>query len=312
MRATTGKILCLFTAAGLVAGACGGDDSSATSASGSEWPETISYATLPTADATVVQQYEPFRAYMERCLDHPFELFTGTTYVAVVEAMRTGSVHVAKFGPFAYILAADRAGAEAFATGTADPDVTTYNSVVITLEKHGLTDLQDLRGQSIAFADPASASGHIFPRAMMIDAWGVTNAEFEDNVGDMKFVSGGESIVMSVLNEEVAAGALSSNFWDTQIENYSSHENFDQLTGLAESDPIPRAVEAYDSDLPEDLKERLSECFIDVVNQEELADFREESTYEAGYVPIDDSAYDVVRTAAENLDMSPEQLLEQD
>lgn len=317
MPATTRKTLIFLAGAALALTACaGGDTGAASTADGrSDWPDTISYATLPTADSRIAQQYEPFRDYMEQCLDHPFELFTGTTYVSVVEAMRTGNVHAAKLGPFAYILAVDRAGAEAFATGTSDPDVTTYNSLIITLRKHGFDSLDDLRGQSFTFADPASASGHIFPRAMMIDAWGVTNEEFESQLSDMKHVSGGESIVMSVLNEEVSAGALSSNFWTNQVEggtNYADHPNFEQLVVLQESDPIPRAVEAYKSDLPDNLKEQINKCFTDVVNQDELATFLEETGYSAGYVPINDSDYDVVRKTAESLDMGPEELLQQD
>ncbi|WP_165367675.1 phosphate/phosphite/phosphonate ABC transporter substrate-binding protein [Phytoactinopolyspora endophytica] len=302
----------------LALAACGddGDGTQASTDGGrSDWPETVSYATLPTADADVIARHEPFEAYMGECLDHPFELFTGSSYVAVVEAMRTDSVHVAKFGPFAYILAADRADAEAFATGTADPDDATYRSLIITLEGNGIDSADDLKGKSFAFADPASTSGHIIPRTMLIEEWGVTNDEFEEQLGDMIHVGGGEAIVSSVLNEEVAAGALSENFWVGQVEegdDYADHPNYDDLVVFRESDDLPRALEAYDANLPDDLKEQLEECFLDAIDHEELSEFFTEFGYDAGYVPAEDSTYDVIRDAADKLGMGPEELLNQD
>lgn len=307
----------LFGVAAIVLAACGDDGNTNESANGdrSDWPETISYATLPTADAEVVARHEPFETYMGECLDHSFELFTGSSYVAVVEAMRTDSVHVAKFGPFAYILAADRANAEAFATGTADADDPTYRSLIITLGKHGFESAEDLKGTSFAFADPASTSGHIIPRTMLIDEWGITNDEFEDQLGDMLHVSGGEAIITSVLNEEVTAGALSENFWINQVQGsdeYTGHDNYDDLVVFRESEDLPRAVEAYRADLADSLKEQLNQCFLDAINQEELADFFTEYGYDAGYVPAEDASYDVIRDAAEKLGMSPEDLLNQE
>jgi phosphonate transport system substrate-binding protein len=281
--------------------------------SASEWPDTISYGVLPTSDeANLAATYEPFETYMAACLDHPFELFTGTNYTAMIEAMRGGNIHLSKFGAFSYIIAAERAGADALVQPLADPDDEFYTSMVIALESSGFDSLEDLEGQPFAWVDATSTSGHLFPRAMMLQELGLDNDEIEGWLGEVVESGGHDASIVSVLNGDVAAAPISSNAWVLQIEqegDLSDHENFDQLYILAETEDIPRTVEAVAPDLPDDLRAALLECFTGAAADPSLADFLDEINAPAGYYPVDDSAYDVVRNTADALGMSPDDLL---
>lgn len=233
-----------------------GDDADADDGN-DEWPDTITYGLLPTSDeAALATTYEPFETYMAACLDHPFELFAGTNYTAMIEAMRGGNIHVGKFGAFSYILAAERANAEALVQPLADADDAFYTSMFVALESSGFSSLADLEGEPLAFVDAASTSGHLFPRAMMIDELGITNDEVEDWLGNVVFSGGHDASILSVLNEDVAAAPISSNAWVLQVESgeaseYAEHENFDDLVIFAETEDIPRTVEAAQGDLPD-------------------------------------------------------------
>lgn len=281
-----------------------------------EWPETVTYGLLPTSDeAGLATTYEPFEAYMSACLDHPFELFAGTNYTAMIEAMRGDNIHVGKFGAFSYILAAERANAEALVQPLADANDAFYTSMFVALESSGFSSLTDLEGEPLAFVDAASTSGHLFPRAMMIDELGITNDEVEDWLGSVVFSGGHDASILSVLNEDVAAAPISSNAWVLQVESgdaseYAEHENFDELFILAETEDIPRTVEAAHGDLPEDLKDALEGCFTGAADDASLVDFLAEINAPVGYYLVGDSAYDVVRDTAAALGMSPEELLE--
>jgi phosphonate transport system substrate-binding protein len=253
------------------AGDAGGDGNG-------EWPETVTYGVLPTSDeVNLASLYTPFEDYMQACLDHPFELFTGTNYTAMIEAMRTGNIHMSKFGPFAYILAAERAGADALVQPLDDADEPFYTAQIVTLESYGFESLDDLEGEPFAFVDAASTSGHLFPRAMMVDELGISNDDVESWLGEVVFSGGHDASILSVLNGDVAASAISSNAWVLQVEGgqFDDHANIDDLVILAETDDIPRTVEAVQGDLPQDLQDALEACFVAAIDEPDLEVFFE-------------------------------------
>lgn len=332
MKPWNRKILVILAMFGLLIAACGesldetepdqGSADGGASGDRSGWPETIQYGLLPTDDMDdLVALYTPFEEYMATCLDHPFKLFTGTNYTAMVEAMRTGNLHISRFGAFSYILAHDRAGAEAIAVPVADPDDATYRSLIITLKSHGFSSLADLEGTTFSFVDPASTSGHLFPRALIVNEMGITNEEVESWFGEVVFAGNHEASLLSVLNEDTDAGALVSTSdlitneggtWQILDDgDAGDHPNADDFTVLTESGDIPRTVEAIQQDLPDSLKDAVMSCLEGVVDDPSLADFREEGGFDAGYIPASDSDYDVVRETANALGMGPEDLLDE-
>lgn len=277
-----------------------------------QWPETVTYGLLPTEDSAALElRYDPFEEYMAACLDHPFELFTGTNYTAMIEAMRGGNIDVAKLGPFSYIFAAERADAEALVQELTLDGEAFYTSQFATLESSGFSSLADLEGQPLAFVDPASTSGHLFPRALLIDEIGVTDDELEDWLGEVVFSGGHDASLLAVLNGDVAVAPVSSVAWVRNVDDgdLGDHPNADELVVLAETRDIPRTVEAVQGDLPDDLKTAIADCFTGIADDPEMADFLED--FSAGYIPTEDSNYDVIRDTAEALGMGPEELLEE-
>ncbi len=116
----------------------------------------------PTAGDTR-RAYEPFFAHLAGALGRPFELTVTTDWAGIAVALGSGQSDCAWMGPWGYVLARDRAGAEALATVLYDGRPT-YHAVI--LARRGL-DLprfpDDARGLSISFADAGSTSGWLVP-----------------------------------------------------------------------------------------------------------------------------------------------------
>jgi phosphate/phosphite/phosphonate ABC transporter binding protein len=92
----------------------------------------------------------------------PVKIVRGTDYAAVIEAMRSGHVQIASVGPAAYALARKIMG-EAIAPVaiTLDGDGNRgYYSVIAVRADSPYQSLEDIKGQSFAFADRTR------PRAM--------------------------------------------------------------------------------------------------------------------------------------------------
>ncbi|TMW72736.1 phosphate/phosphite/phosphonate ABC transporter substrate-binding protein [Alteribacter natronophilus] len=304
----------------LVLAGCGDDD--ATSANeeadgeGSEaadredWPEKFVYGLVPGEDPSVLEsRWDPMREYLEDRLGIEVEFFHGTDYTAMIEAMRAGHVHTAHFGPFAYVLANERADIEAFSMGINSLEDAAYNSIIIALEDSGIDTLEDLEGKDFAWVDPTSASGHLFPKAHIINELGMTNDEVDDMFGNVVFAGGHDSAFISVLNGDVDAAGVADFIIGNLEDTHGDHPNYDNIKIVSTSGDIPRGPDAYLSDLPDSFKEELEQAFFDMVDQPELEEFLSAANFEAGWIPADDSDFDIMRETAAALGMSPEELM---
>lgn len=269
-----------------------------------DWPEEIVFAIIPTEDVDVItRRYEPLIEYLEAELGVGVEVFIGSNYTAVIEAMRNDHVDIASYGPFSYVLAHDRANAEAFAIGTSDPDAEPfYTSMFITLEDSGIESISDLEGRSFGYVDPASTSGHLFPKSHLLDTLGLEKEEELDSFfRESTFTGGHEASVLAVLNGDVEAAAVSSSSIPRRLDLHSDHPNYDKVIVFDETRNIPRSPIALKGDLPESFKEAVKDAFFNLINEEDLAEFREISNLQGGYVPVEDSKYDVIRETAKIL-----------
>lgn len=270
----------------------------------SDWPEKLNIGVVPSEDQTSASdRVEKFAEDLGGHLDLDVEVFLGTDYNAVIEAMRTENIDIAFFGPFAYVLASERSGAEVFSIGGKSEEEITYTSAIIVPKDSEAESLEDLKGKDFLFVDPASASGHIFPRAKVIEELGVTNEEVESVFGSVTFSGSHDASILAITNGDADGAAIATDVLDAMLDQGLVSE--EDYKVVSQSDPIPRGPDAYRKDLPEDLKKEIREFYYGYEDEQ----FFEERGIN-GFYPVEDSAFDVVRNTAEVLGMSPEELLQ--
>lgn len=116
----------------------------------------------PTAGDTR-RAYEPFFAHLAAALDRPLELTVTTDWAGIAVALSTGQVDVAWMGPWGFVLAKDRANAEALAVVTYQGRPT-YQAIILARPDLPIARFpEDARGLSISFADAGSTSGWLVP-----------------------------------------------------------------------------------------------------------------------------------------------------
>jgi phosphonate transport system substrate-binding protein len=242
---------------------------------------------------------EPLRAYLEEALQTRTIMYTGGSYTAVITAMKAGRVDGFEVGPFSYLLAAQEANAEALAVqaagstkiGATVKEISPYYySVVITKKKSGIKTLADLKGKSFAFVDPASTSGNLMPRTLIIKETGL------DPDKDMKTIFAGShpTAVQAVQSDKVEAGttyignlaAMATEkqidfcwFADGVLDAPRSAEDLatlydtctdDQIVVIAVTDPIPNTPFAINKDLPESFKKAVKDALLAIKDNPEL------------------------------------------
>lgn len=252
-------------------------------------PRLLRVALLPDENAaTIIQNAQPLKVYLEKALGKPVEIVVTTDYSSMIEAMRFGRIEVAYFGPLSYVLARSKSEIEAFAVGVAR-GAPTYTSVLIVQADSPIRSVADIRGKMVAYGDQASTSSHLVPRAMLQDAGLVADTDYKT-----AYLGAHDAVARAVEAGKIPVGALSRPIYDSLIK--SGKLDATKLRVLAETKPIPNYPMAMQSKLAPVLKEQIRKAFVELKDPSILKSFRAE-----GFVATDDHAYDVLRNTAKVL-----------
>lgn len=249
-------------------------------------------ALLPDENAaTLIQNAQPLKAYLEKTLSKNIELIVTTDYSSMIEAMRFGRIEIAYFGPFSYVLAKSKATAiEPFAVGI-EKGSPTYNSIIIAQAGGPVSSIADIKGKPFGFGDQASTSSHLIPRAHLLKS-GLDGAKDYRPV----FLGAHDAVARAVQSGQLPAGALSKAIYEALIQRKIIDP--DKIKVLAITDPIPNYPMVFQGDLAPALKDQIRKAFLEVKDAAVLKSFRVE-----GFAPTDDKAYDILRDTAKILDL---------
>jgi phosphonate transport system substrate-binding protein len=112
-----------------------------------------------------VARYTPFQEYLEKTLDVEVEIFTAGNYDGVIQALAAGQIEFSFLGSSAYAAAYSETngGIIPLLTSQQEDDSIGYFGVIVARCDSGLKTINDLKGKTLAFADPDSTSGYNVP-----------------------------------------------------------------------------------------------------------------------------------------------------
>ena len=258
-------------------------------------PAKLRVALLPDENAaSLIQNAQPLKAYLEQTLKKDIELVVTTDYSSMIEAMRFGRIEVAYFGPFSYVLAKSRAPEiEPFAVGV-ERGQPFYNSVIIAQAGGPVRTIADIRGKPFAYGDQASTSSHLAPRAHILRAGLAGDVDYK-----VVHLGTHDAVARAVQAGQVPAGALSKPILDSLIAR--NIVDASKIVQIELTPPIPNYPIVMQGNLTPGLKESIRKAFLDMKDKEVLKTFRAE-----GFAAADDKTYDVLRETAKilNLDIA--------
>lgn len=132
---------------------------------------TLVYGVVPDR-ASVQQNYQPLRDYMEKVSGLKVEYHEAADYPALIEAAVAGKVDIAGFSAFTYVTARNN-GAKftPFATviiKAGQPPG--YYSEAIAPAGSAVSSIADFTGKKVCFVTPTSTSGYLFPSYALLKA----------------------------------------------------------------------------------------------------------------------------------------------
>jgi phosphonate transport system substrate-binding protein len=184
-------------------------------------------------------------AYLEQELGVPVKGFVTHDHAAAVEALRSREADISFMGALPYVLAHDQIGAEVI-LAEVYRGYPVYHGRIFVRRDSGITAIEELRGKSIAFADPVSESGYLYPLDIFARAGLLKPGDDPQKFFRTVYFAGGyQQAIQAVANGYVdAAGA--SQYADLLLTPYQ----LEQITWIAESVPIPSHVVVARKGLP--------------------------------------------------------------
>lgn len=249
----------------------------------------------------LVENIEPVVDYLENRLGTEVEHFAATDYAGVVEALRNGSADVGFMGPLQYVMARQQAGAYPI-LGEIYNGSPTYVSKIFVRSDSGIEKVGDLAGKTIAFVDPISSSGYMYPldvfkSAGLIEKRGDADRFFKR----IYFAGGDEQAIRAVLNRFVDAAGVGQFAW-----SLLRGAERDQVRSIAESRPIPSHCVVVRKGLERERVAALREALL-ALNEGPDHGLLAYLYGVDGYVEVDHSTYaEVERVAREYEFLSPE------
>ena len=217
---------------------------------------------VPTED--LQPQYGPIREYLKNEFDQTVKMNIANNYASVIEALGSGTTDVAETGPFAAALGVNEGNAEVILQrkgyGT-----WTYKSIIAVPNDSDIEEASDLEGKTVAFADPLSTSGALYPLYNISQA-GVDIGNLPEGNGsqaafDAVFTGGHVSSYEQLADEQVDAAGMGGFVRDTGA-GPSTDEFKSTARTLVESTGLPRAPIVVSPELSSDRKDALQEAFI--------------------------------------------------
>lgn len=212
---------------------------------------------------------------LEAALGMKVEEIQASDYNAIVEALRTGQADMAYMGSLAIALASDRAGAEpvAMKAPNGDKGQAVYHSLLITSSANeDINTIEDIKGRTIAFVDPESTSGNLFPSYEIIkafpnenltsDALHTNGVFFEAASYSGKHQAG----LQAVIRGDVDVVPISDQILQSEIANGNANE--EDVKIIHESGAIPAEAFVVSKNMDENLKQQLKDFLVNYDNEE--------------------------------------------
>jgi len=172
----------------------------------------LNVALVPVSNPEkLIDGVRPAMRFLEKEMGQKIRHFITLNYSAAVEAMASGKADISFMPPLPYVLAHHRTGAEVI-LGELYKGKSYYYANIFVRKDSGIKKLEDLKGKTIAYVDPISSSGFMYPHDIFVRK-GLARGGLKDPEGGffrrIYFAGGDEQAMRSVFGQFVDAAGVS-------------------------------------------------------------------------------------------------------
>ncbi|WP_342727267.1 phosphonate ABC transporter substrate-binding protein [Bradyrhizobium sp. B097] len=274
------------------------------SASAEDWkakyPE-ITFAVIPAENGSgVTERYGPLTEYLSKELGIKVNLRVANDYAAVIEGQRAGNIQIGYYGPASFARARlTGVKTDAFVIDVNADGSKGYYSVFYVLAKSPYQKVEDLKGKNIGLVDPNSTSGNNMPR-FKLNQMGIDPETYFSKV---VFTGSHENAVLALAQGTVDVAA---NWWnaddDSNLTRMLAKNMVKSSDGtplkkedfriIVKSDLIINSPYAYLESLPDDMKAKIKQAFLDMPKKDPEAFKKLSDGKNLPWQPVTNADYD--------------------
>ena len=243
---------------------------------------------------------EEFAKVLTKLTDIPVRVTVASDYAAVIEALRNRTADLAFVHPVGYVLASREAKAMIVVRNLWHGK-SSFTSRIYVRKESGLKSLEELRGRTMAFIDPASSSGYTYPMVLLIQRGLVKNRDPKTFFREVVFAGSHDAGMRALLNGHVDALASFDMAREQYLKDPAERE---RIVYVAESPEIPEAGIAARAGLDPAIFAKVREALLQI-RAPVYAGLLLRLYEIDGFAPADDRDYDPVRAAVELLGVRP-------
>lgn len=214
-------------------------------------------------EADRLGRYEAYRALMEQTFGVPVRLFPAADYAGVMQAFSAKQIEAASMGASGYAGAwlDTNGGVEPLFVARENDGSIAYISVMVVRADSNIRSLAEMRGKSLAWADPNSTSGYLIPRSEL-RGQGIDINQYFSRTG---FGGGHEQAVVAVLQRQYDAAVTWASGQGEESQGFSRGNlramvekgmlNMRDLRIIWRSRPIPNGPMTVRAELPAAFKQ---------------------------------------------------------
>jgi phosphonate transport system substrate-binding protein len=270
------------------------------------WPKVLVLGLVPANESDkMVDNLGPLTEYLSKRLGVPVRAFVPQDYTGLVEAMGSGRADIGMMPPFAAMLGARRYAIEPMLISVRKGEVgyhaqwMTRDASVCKAPPHrdanGMLacdgDLARVRGRSVAFTDPNSTSGYLYP-AFQLKQLGID----PDRDVQGLFVRSHDAAVLAVYSGDTDFGVSYNDARKTVQKQYP--DVGDKVIVFARTGDVPNDGVQVRADLPPDLKRAIANAFLDFADSQKALPKEQRALWQIyeidGFVPATPGIYDGV------------------
>jgi phosphonate transport system substrate-binding protein len=241
-----------------------------------------------------LKSYDGFQKLLQAKLGVPVKLFPSADYAGVMQGIAAGQLEAAEFGASGFAGTwLDCHCIEPVIVPQEKDGSTYYYSVMVVRKDSGINSIEEMRGHSLAFADPNSTSGYLIPSATL-KARGIDLSEgkYFSRTG---FAGGHEQGVVAMLNKQYDACVTWTSGQGEKSEGYSRGNlrtmvdrnmlKMSDVNIIWQSGKIPNGPWAMRTALPTSLKHEFADFLLDLPKSHREVYDAVEAGSGVGYAP---------------------------
>lgn len=203
--------------------------------------------------AEMMRQVGGLFAYLKKEMGvKEVRLVTGQDYTSVLAALIRGKIDFAWVGPMAYVIGNEKGALMPLAKAQ-HPGGAAYRGVFITLKNGRVLGLDDIRGKTIGFVDPESASGYLYPlyllKRLKIDP---------HKACKVLFLKKHDAILGAVLAGKIDVGVC----LEATLKTINDPKLLNRILVLGKTDEVPSDVLVCRKDCPVNLREQFLKALL--------------------------------------------------